>query len=263
MRPLAEVQRAFAAALLDPELPVPSDCRDPAGKSDAKRFAVYRNNVLSSLIDCLAESYPAVRRLLGEECFRETARLYAAQELPRSAVMLEYGGGFAAFLERFEPLAGLPYLADVARIERAWLEAYHAAEAAPLDPAVLADVPANRVGDLCLTLHPSVRVVRSPFPALSIWQMNLADAEVRPLDIEAGGEDALVARPDAEVEIRELPAGGAAFLLSLADGEPLASAAERASRSCPQFDLTNHLTGLLEARLVIAGRLKRRRSRGH
>ena len=263
MRPLAEVQQEFAAALRDPKLPIPRGCVAPDGSTDEKRFAVYRNNVASSLIDCLAESYPAVRRLIGEECFRETARVYAAQDLPRSPVMLDYGGGFPAFLEHFEPLAELAYLADVARLERAWLEAYHAAEAAPLDPTALARVPADRAGDLCLTLHPSVRIVCSPFPALSIWHMNIADAEVKPIDLEAGGEDALVARPEADVHVRTLPAGGAIFLTALAEGKPLATAAECASHSSPEFNLNDHLTSLLEDGLVIAGRLKRRRSRGH
>jgi hypothetical protein len=263
VRPLAEVQQAFAAALRDPQRPIPRGCVDPDGNTDAKRFAVYRNNVASSLIDCLAEGYPAVRRLLGEEYFRETARMYAAQNLPRSPVMLEYGDGFPVFLEQFEPLAELPYLADVARIERAWLEAYHAAEAAPLDPAALAEVPADRAGDLCLTLHPSVRLVRSPFPALSIWHTNIADAEVQPIDLEALGEDVLVARPQADVQARTLPAGGAVFLDAVMNGETLSQAAGSAVQSHAEFNLTDHLTAILQAGLVIAGRLKRRRSRGH
>ena len=263
MRSLAEMQQAFAAALRDPQQPIPRGCVDPAGHTDEKRFAVYRNNVASSLIDCLAEGYPAVRRLLGEDCFRETARVYAAQNLPLSPVMLEYGGGFPVFLETFAPLAELPYLADVARIERAWLEAYHAAEAEPLDPAALAGVSADRAGDLCLTLHPSVRLVHSPFPALSIWHMNIADAEVQPIDLAAGAEDALVARPQAEVQVRALPAGGAVFFAALVNGETLSLAADRAQRSHAEFNLTDHLTGILESGLIIAGRLKRRRSRGH
>ena len=263
VRPLAEVQREFAAALRDPDLPIPADCVDPDGCPDTKRFAVYRNNVVSSLIESLGESYPAVRRLLGEACFRETARAHAAQDLPRSPVMLEYGAEFPAFLAQFEPLADFPYLSDVARIERAWLESYHAAEAAPLDPSALAGVPEHRAGDLCLTLHPSVRIVQSSFPALSIWRKNIGDAAVQPIDLEGGGEDALVARPEAEVQVRALPAGGALFLAALAENECLAKAAERASESCPEFNLTDHLTGLLATGLVIAGRLKRRRSRGH
>lgn len=92
--------------------------------------------------------------------------------------------------------------------------------------------------------------------------MNIADAEIRPIDLEAGGEDTLVARPHAEVQVRALPAGGAVFLAALVDGQTLARAADRALHSFPAFNLTDHLTEMLETGLVIAWRLKQRRSRG-
>ncbi len=255
MPPWADLQSTFAAALRDPQHPVPSGCIGPDGAPDAKRFAIYRNNVASSLIDCLAESYPATRRLLGEECFRETARWYTTQELPCSPILLEYGASFPDFIGELEPLAELPYLADVARIERAWLEAYHAAEATPIAPAVLARVPAHRAGELCLTLHPTVRIVRSRFAALSIWQLNVAAANLRPIPLEARGEDALLCRPAAEVYARAMPEGGAEFICALAAGEPLGLAAERAGGACINFDLTEHLTALLEGGLIIDARL--------
>jgi hypothetical protein len=141
---LADRQRAFAAALLDASQPIPAGVVDPTGKPCPRRFGVYRNNVLSGLIEALQESFPAVRRLVGEECFRAMARLYAILSPPRSAVMLQYGADFPAFIAGFEPTAALPYLPEVARIERAWLEAYHAMEAVQLDPATLATVAPTR-----------------------------------------------------------------------------------------------------------------------
>ena len=60
------------------------------------------------------------------------ARAYALAEPPRSPVLMDYGAGFADFIAGFAPAASLPYLPDVARIERAWREAYHAADAEPL-----------------------------------------------------------------------------------------------------------------------------------
>jgi hypothetical protein len=257
---LAERQRDFAAALLDPRLPTPAGCVAPDGHPDSKRFAVYRNNVASSLIDALADAYPAVRRLLGERCFRGTARIHVAQDPPRSPVLLEYGAGFPGFLAAFEPLSSLPYLADVARIERAWLEAYHAPEASSLEPSTLIGISDQRAADLCFTLHPSLRIVRSPFPALTIWRMNVADGEPRELRLDAGGEDALITRAEAEVEARSLSPGGAIFLGTLAGGKTLGEAALAASRVDEQFNLTDHLTGLLESGLVIAGCLRRRRT---
>jgi len=258
---LAERQRDFAAALLDPGLPTPAGCVAPDGRPDAKRFAVYRNNVASSLIAALADAYPAIRRLLGEECFRGIARIYVARDPPRSPVLLEYGAGFPGFLAAFEPLSSLPYLADVARIERAWLEAYHAPEATSLEPSALTGISDLRAADLCFTLHPSLRIVRSPFPALTIWRMNVADGEPRELSLDAGGEEALITRAEAEVEARSLPPGGAIFLGSLAGGKTLGEAALAASRADEQFNLTDHLIGLLESGLIVAGRLRRRRTR--
>ena len=263
MRPLAELQRQFAEALLDPRRPMPAECIDPAGHPDPLRFAVYRNNVASSLIEALEAAYPAVRRLVGEEFFRAAARPYVLQDPPDSPIMLRYGEGFADFLERFASLSDYPYLADVARIERAWLEAYHAAEAEPLDPADLAGIVADRVADLCFTLHPSMRLVRSAFPALTIWHANVQEQTPPPIDLDAGPEDVLIARPVAEVQARLLPAGGALLLQSLARGSPLAEAASRASAACPSFELTTCLAVVLESGLLTGSRLRGRRGAGN
>ena len=247
MPSLAERQRAFVAALLDPFVPVPAGLVDPEGGPCPRRFNVYRNNVATALIEALESSFPAVRRLVGETFFREAARSFTTAEPPISPVLLEYGAEFPRFLERFEPAASLPYLPDVARIERAWIEAHHAADAAPLDPADLAGVSAERAGGLRFTAHPSLRVVRSRYPALTIWRMNVADGIPEPVDLNTGGENALVIRPEAQVYVRWLPAGGADLIEALAHGEPLALAAEAATKGRAHFDIASHLSGLLES----------------
>ncbi len=259
MRQLDEMQRAFARALLDPrEAPVGDD---PAGRPDPIRFAVYRNNFAVSLIETLEAGYPALRRLVGEAFFRACAGHYAAQAPPRSPIMLLYGDRFADFVTRFEPLADYPYLADVARIERAWLEAYHAAEAEPLAPAALARVAAHRVGDLCFTLHPSVRIVHSIYPAVSLWRVNVSREVPAPIRLDSGAEDALIARPDAEVQVHAVPPDAAPFLDVLSQGGTLAEAAAEAASASASFDLCAHIAALLKSGLVTAARLRRRRTR--
>ena len=265
MSPWADLQERFAGALRCPEQPPPAGCTGPDGLPDAKRFDVYRNNVLAGLIDALAQSYPAVRRLLGAECFEETARRFVAGHLPRSPVLLEYGQEFAAFLDRFEPLAAWAYLPDVARIERAWLEAYHAADAPPLDPGAFARIPADRAADVCLTLHPSVRLVRSRFAALTIWQLNVTDGPVtgpETIALDASAQDALLARAEAEVEVIALAPGAAEFIAALASGRTLGDATECARNAHELFDLTEHLTALLGGGWITAAHLRRRRTRG-
>ena len=161
LRSLSDVQADFAAALRDPAIPPPAGVVGPDGGPAPRRFAVYRNNVLVALGNALAGAFPAVGRIVGEEFFRAMARNYVLETPPTSPVLLDYGVTFPDFIAGFEPAASLPYLPDVARLERAWREAYHAADAKPLGPADLAGIPPEDLPDAVFSLHPSLRIVPS------------------------------------------------------------------------------------------------------
>jgi hypothetical protein len=246
-----ELQGAFAQALLDPGRPIPEGVVDPQGALCARRFGVYRNNVMVGLSGALAESFPAVRRLVGEDFFRAMAITYARTAPPRSPVMAAYGAGFADFIARFEPAGGLPYLPDVARIEQAWFEAYHAADAAPVDPAAFAKIAPDALPHLRLHLHPSIRIVRSAYAALSIWRYNTEEASERSLEDVEVPEDALILRSVSEVEVRSIPRGGAVFLEALVDEDTVVDAWVKAMEDAADFDLTANLVGLMEMGAIV------------
>lgn len=246
MQPHAERLAGFGAAILDARRPAPPGLLGPDGLPSARRFAVYRNNVVVGLTEALQAAYPVVHRLVGEAFFRAMAGHYVRLDPPASPILLDYGAGFPAFLEVFPPVAGLAYLPDVARLERAWVEAYHAA-----DPAAApgwAGLPRAGLGQLRLALHPSVRVLASDHPVLGIWQMNLPGAEPAPLPPDAGPEEVLLVRPAAEVEVFRLPPGGAAFIAALQAGQTVTAAALAGFARTPRFDLQEVLTGLLASR---------------
>jgi hypothetical protein len=251
MQPLAERQRSFAAALLDAALPVPQGLVGPDGEPSPKRFAVYRNNVVVGLTEALKDAFPAIRRIVGADFFQAMARAYVVAEPPRTPILLDYGAGFPDFIRQFEPAASLPYLGDVARIERAWTEAYHAPEASPLDPAAFTAIEPSQLPEIRLLLHPSVRVVRSQFPALTIWQMNIGDGVPAPVDFTAGGEDVLVVRPVADVEVRSVPGGSLEFIRALAGGMSVLAALTAAISVDPGFDLSTNLSGLMQAGALV------------
>jgi Putative DNA-binding domain len=117
MTGFAEIQSAFARAVLDAETLVPAGLARKADRVPARRFRVYRNNVYSGLIDVLAGRVPVVARLVGEEFFRAMARLYVEREPPASAVLIRYGASFPNFITDFPPAASVPYLADMAALE--------------------------------------------------------------------------------------------------------------------------------------------------
>lgn len=255
MQALAERQKEFGAAILDARLPVPQGLVGPDGEPSGKRFAVYRNNVVVGLIDALRDAYPAVEKIVGTEFFRAMAATFVVAMPPRSPIMLDYGAGFAEFIAGFAPAASLPYLADVAHVERAWVESYHAAEAVRLNPAELSSLLPELLGEIVFTPHPSLRMVRSNHPALTIWQMNTETATPGIVDLDAAGEDIMVLRPGAEVEVRQMPKGGAAFLRTLALGRTVIEALRLAAREAEDFDLPGNLAGLFEAGAFTGWRL--------
>lgn len=245
------VQARFASALRDPFAPVPTDLAPSHGRAPERRFAVYRNNVAVSLRVALESRFPACRRIVGEAFFAELAQAYVGAHPPRSPLMMTYGDGLPAFMAGVEALAGLPYLPDVARIEAARTRAYHAADAEPLRLEAFAAVSTDALERLRVTLHPSLEIVRSAHPAVTIWAMNADELPLAPL-ADWRPEDALVARPAMDVTVRALPAGGAAFLAALAGGAALATAVAAGAKADSAFDLTLNLQGLVEAGLTVA-----------
>ena len=258
MQSLAELQRGFTAALLDPSLPIPSGLVGPdGGRPGASRFSVYRNNVVVGLTQTLKDAYPAVHRIVGADFFQAMARAYVVVEPPRSPMLFDYGAGFPNFIGDFTPAAVLPYLPDVARIERAWTEAYHSAEAVPIGHSAFSDIDPGLVADTGFVLHPSVRIVRSRFPALTIWQMNVQGGIPAEVDLASGGEDVLVLRPEAEVEVRSIPEGSPDFIQALCCGKSVSAAFQQALVADPGFDLSANLTDLIQTGAVIGFRTAR------
>jgi hypothetical protein len=251
MLPLEQAPRssyaaAFASALVDPECETPDIVAGPAGKCAVRRYNVYRNNVTVSLIDALAAIYPAVQRITGVDFFHAMARFHVRATPPTSPLLFEYGRDFPAFIAQYEHARPMPWLADTARIERAWLDAYHAADAEPLSPAALASVPPERLGELVFTAHPATRIVRSHFSVVTIFSGNRAQEPVGQIDASIP-EDALITRPGLDVVVRHLPAGGAIFLTSLMAGQSLCEAAAVAAARFPSFDLAANIAGMIQA----------------
>ena len=246
---MPESQAHFSQALLDPSIPVPDGVLRPDGKPAVRRFDIYRNNVVKSLVDALDEGYPVTRSIVGETFFRAMAGAFVRVHPPRSPCIIFYGDAFPAFIDRFEPASRLPYLGDVARLEHARRMSYFAADDRSADPLALRDFDAAVLPEIRLALRASCRIVRSEHPIWSIWRYNTTDD--RPA-LGSGAEDVLVSRPGDTVLLHLLPPGGAAFLLCLRAGTPLGRAAQSAGTKEPEFNLAAGLGVILEAHAIKA-----------
>ena len=250
MMSLRLLQKSIALALLDRTRSVPAGIRAPTGKEVARRFGVYRNNVFVSLVEALATRFPVCVELVGDDFFRAMARIYAELSPPRSPLLMVYGNDFGDFIDTFPPARSVPYLGDVARLEAARTGAYHAADAEPLGVDALAALNSCAWELTRVRLHPSVRVVRSRFAIVTIWEAHSGPRRHGLID-GSTAEDALVLRPETEVNVRRLEPGGAAFVERLLSGASFGEAARNAGSEDPGFDLVKSLAGLITGRMIV------------
>jgi len=239
-------QASFTAALLNPDLAVPDGLVDGLGRPAGRRFSVYRNNVVGSLTEALEQGFPVIAKLLGEEFFKAMAGVFLRAHPPQSRVMMTYGADMPGFLAGFSPLAHLPYLADVARLELALREAYHAGDVAAMSPDRLGAVPPDRLLAAKVRLAPTLRLLVSPYPVLSIWRTNTDEAAPKP---QMQPEAVLILRPDYDPVPYLLPVGGAEFVAALQASKTVAEALDLAGET---FDIAAML-GLLIGGGAITG----------
>ena len=237
-------EAAFRAALLDPALPVPDGLTDPQGRPAPRRFAVYRNNVAVSLRDALCDGFPILRRLLGPVFFDAMAGVFLRLHPPQSRLLWQYGEAMPSFLGGFAPVAHLPYLPCVARLELALRESYHAADADPVVPEDLAAIPPERLMRARVRLAPSLRLVASDWPIHGIWQTHAQAAPPPAMAAQA----VVVLRPQHDPAPRLLAPGGAAFVAALQAGQRVAQAIEAAG---PDHPLSATLTLLLAGGAIV------------
>jgi Putative DNA-binding domain len=244
MSSFGRAQAEFAQAVRDPHRPLPDTLAASDGVPPARRFAVYRNNVVVGLVDALRTRFPATERIVGADFFVFMARAFIDVHPPDSPVLMFFGDRLPGFIERFEPASELAYLADVARIECARTHAYHARDAMPSDLSVLLSRPAEMLSAARLQLHPSLAVVRSAFPAHAIWSMNAGEG-TQPHEVDLDqAEDTLITRPELDVIVARGVPGAADFIQALGSST-FGDAANQAAGRNDAFDLTGVLAQLI------------------
>jgi len=222
------MHETFHTALLEPDQALPSGLTSWNRAGCERRFAVYRNNVVTSLIDVLAGNFPVVQQLVGETFFRAMGREFVTQHPPEMPVMALYGRHFADFIAAFPPAAAVPCLADMARLEYAIQTSRHSADTAP--------VPVNRLARLVedqaalshtgVRLAPAVQLLASDFAIASLWHAHQGDSPADLSRIRLDQPEVLMlSRPGLEVELHMIDAGAAEFIHNLSQSAPLAEAA--------------------------------------
>jgi hypothetical protein len=244
------IQEPFASDLFAP-LPTSAET-----SWRAERLAFYRNHVMP--IDILAARFPVLRRLVGADSFAAMARRFVMSEPPTPLSLPRYGETFPRFLRRHACNAvAIEYIADVAELEMVRGKALEAAKAVPIDPRTASSMRAERFDEWRFALHPSLFLVASRFPVVTIWEHNRSRGKKRMIE-RWRAESALVARPFNRVEVRRIPPGGYPFIRALSQGETVSAAIDAAVAAAPHFDIAVNLAFLIEANVVIGIRQRAR-----
>jgi hypothetical protein len=247
MLDLARFQSEFADAIIGSSM--------SGALASQPGFAVYRNTPLKAAIDALTANYPTIDTLLGNKAFSAVASIYALQFRPVSPVLNDYGAEFADFLAS-SPLADdLPYLADVARIDRLWTEVFVAADA----PALMLDAAAvSSLADR-IVLHPASRHLWLDSPAATIWLAH-QQSPFEAIEPAWTGEAVHVTRPEGTIAVEKVSAADIVLLDALAGGATLPDAAAAMLTAFPDADLPATFTRLLNrGALMLADAFKENR----
>lgn len=249
----------FTQRLMDPSLEAPQNTGKKNTSTDrlspaAKRFDVYRNNVVVSLMDALQAKYQSLYAILGNENFTKVSRIYVAENPPNSAMMQTYGDNFSNFIEKFQPLKNSPFLVDLAKVESAWIKAFHALDAAPLAPEALSEFDPEKLMELRFETHPSAHLIKSDFAIADLFNQRFAD-KAEDIDINIA-QNILITRPEFEMQLFSIPDDLFVFLIELKERRTLGLAAQESFSNNPEFDLQGAISFLFQSGFSTRAALK-------
>jgi hypothetical protein len=167
---LRDVQRGFWASLHkdEPDPALAGVVLPSATLSPSERIGIYQTMYFWRLYDVLREDFPKLHGALGDD-FEAVVRDYLAAHPSEYPSVRHLGGHLTKFLASHSIGEARPWLVDLARLERARVDAFDAPDAVPLRPTDLHTVPAERWGDLRFETIPALDVFRSRWPVDAVW----------------------------------------------------------------------------------------------
>lgn len=127
-------------------------------------LGIYARMYASRLHATLADDYPKLRAALGDEAFEAVIRRYLTSHPPSSYTLRDLGLALPSFL-RGDSLA---WAAELATLERARVEVFDAADAAPLVAATVAAL-GDQLPSMVLRLVPASLVVPLGWTVDTSW----------------------------------------------------------------------------------------------
>jgi hypothetical protein len=128
--------------------------------SARERVEIYANGYFHRLLEVFKEDYPATLAVAGDSHFHNLITGYLIDYPPTEPSIYHAGRDLPAFL-RTHPLRDRwPFMADLALLERALVEIYHAPDATPLTPFAMSSIPPDEWGAVQMRTNPASRMLQ-------------------------------------------------------------------------------------------------------
>ena len=206
------------------------DFLNPQGSaSGQERMSVYAGGYVARIREALAETYQAVGHVMGEDAFTRLAEGYAEAYPSHSYNLSDASKDLPAFLEQSTWKENLPFLPDLARLERLIAESFHAFAKNPLDVSALAGLREDSYNDLRVEFQPFVKILSSSWPVVDLWAARKVPISNINIKLEGRPQCALIYRREFEVFCRSISSFEYEFLKSFLSGKTLGEACEHLS----------------------------------
>jgi hypothetical protein len=217
----------------------------------AGAMAIYRNTALSGAVEALRANYPVVAAVIGDQMFEAMAVDFAHDHPPASPVLAAYGIGMADWIEEQGWSVDLPYLSDLARYERLFTEALFAADARPLDMAMIDEIAPEDWNLYPIKLHPASRFGWSTTPAMTLWLAHQS-SPAGEMELEWKAQGGLFTRPGHGVQPLLLDPPMHRFLFGIRLGETVGRAATATAATYVGCNIGRIFTTLVHAGVFAA-----------
>jgi hypothetical protein len=229
---LASTQQELADAFRSPT-PLTSDVSvaaiatgndrlTPAGQLD-----IYREQFFLRHLDALRDDFGAIRYAIGDDTFDKLGEAYLQAFPPRSFTLRDLGSDLARFVSETAPWASDPLVAELARIEWAFVEAFDAPDVPALDLAAVASIAEDAWSSAQIVLAPTVRRLALDHPVHDFrLAVRRGESPSRP---EPSPCWVIVFRGPELLQCLDVERDAFALLEELARGAPLGDACERVS----------------------------------
>ena len=226
---LHETQRWLARIILDPGAVETGtiDASDTLAHDAATarvRLGAYSGGYPARLEEALAETFPALRRLLGDETFADMVARYLPAVPAGIYNLNDVGAPLPAWLASDALARTVPLAADLARLELAVQRAFHATLLPPFDPTPLAAWGADDWDRAVVRFQAGVALVRSAWPVGDVWQARTQPRDTADVAVVDRPQDVIVARAGFGVTATLAPPDEAMLLERLLAGERLGTA---------------------------------------